>query len=112
MHVGHIKAYSGMEVICRKKRMEGYNVLLSYARLRRRIPVSLTPVRSVLLPLLASGAAALLCRHLFSMDGAATSVGWLIRKIVFCLCLFLPACYAFSRLPRRAYIAHLHKKKL
>ena len=27
MHVGHIKAYSGLEVICRKKRMEGYNVL-------------------------------------------------------------------------------------
>ncbi len=27
MHVGHIKAYSGMEVISRKKRMEGYNVL-------------------------------------------------------------------------------------
>ena len=27
MHVGHIKAYSGMEVICRKKRMQGYNVL-------------------------------------------------------------------------------------
>ncbi len=27
MHVGHIKAYSGMEVICRKKKMEGYNVL-------------------------------------------------------------------------------------
>ncbi len=27
MHVGHIKAYSGMEVICRKRRMEGYNVL-------------------------------------------------------------------------------------
>ena len=27
MHVGHIKAYGGLEVICRKKRMEGYNVL-------------------------------------------------------------------------------------
>ena len=27
MHVGHIKAYSGMEVICRKKRMQGFNVL-------------------------------------------------------------------------------------
>ena len=27
MHVGHIKAYSGPEVIARKKRMEGYNVL-------------------------------------------------------------------------------------
>ena len=27
MHVGHIKAYSGLEVVCRKRRMEGYNVL-------------------------------------------------------------------------------------
>ena len=27
MHVGHIKAYSGMEVICRKRKMQGYNVL-------------------------------------------------------------------------------------
>ena len=27
MHVGHIKAYSDMEVICRKRRMQGYNVL-------------------------------------------------------------------------------------
>ena len=27
MHVGHIKAYSSLEVISRKKRMEGYNVL-------------------------------------------------------------------------------------
>jgi len=27
MHVGHIKAYSGLEVVSRKKRMQGYNVL-------------------------------------------------------------------------------------
>lgn len=27
MHVGHIKAYSSVEVISRKRRMEGYNVL-------------------------------------------------------------------------------------
>ena len=27
MHVGHIKAYSGMEVVCRKRRMQGYNVM-------------------------------------------------------------------------------------
>ncbi len=27
MHVGHIKAYSGLEVVSRKKRMDGYNVL-------------------------------------------------------------------------------------
>ena len=27
MHVGHIKAYSGLEVVSRKRRMQGYNVL-------------------------------------------------------------------------------------
>ena len=27
MHVGHIKAYSGLEVVCRKRRLQGYNVL-------------------------------------------------------------------------------------
>ncbi len=27
MHVGHIKAYAGLEVISRKRRMEGYNVM-------------------------------------------------------------------------------------
>ena len=27
MHVGHIKAYSGLEVVSRKRRLEGYNVM-------------------------------------------------------------------------------------
>ncbi len=27
MHVGHIKAYSGLEIVSRKRRMQGYNVL-------------------------------------------------------------------------------------
>ena len=27
MHVGHIKAYGGLEVVSRKRRMQGYNVL-------------------------------------------------------------------------------------
>ena len=27
MHVGHIKAYSGLEVVSRMRRMQGYNVL-------------------------------------------------------------------------------------
>src|SRR5574344_2045381 len=27
MHIGHVKAYIGLEVIARKRRMEGYNVL-------------------------------------------------------------------------------------
>ena len=31
MHVGHIKAYSSVEVISRKRRMQGYNVLFPMA---------------------------------------------------------------------------------
>ena len=27
MHVGHIKAYAGLEILSRKRRMQGYNVL-------------------------------------------------------------------------------------
>jgi leucyl-tRNA synthetase len=27
MHVGHIRAYSSLEIVARKRRMEGYNVL-------------------------------------------------------------------------------------
>ena len=27
MHVGHIKAYAGLEVVSRKRRLQGYNVL-------------------------------------------------------------------------------------
>ena len=31
MHVGHIKAYTGLEVVSRKRRMQGYNVLFPSA---------------------------------------------------------------------------------
>ena len=27
LHVGHIKAYAGLDIISRKRRMQGYNVL-------------------------------------------------------------------------------------
>ena len=41
MHVGHIKAYSSLEVISRKRRMQGYNVMfrsaLTHSVCRRRI---------------------------------------------------------------------------
>ena len=32
MHVGHIKAYSSIEVLARKRRMQGYNVLFQIRR--------------------------------------------------------------------------------
>ena len=44
MHVGHIKAYSGLEVVSRKRRMQGYNVLFPIGFdamvCRQRIPRS------------------------------------------------------------------------
>ncbi len=38
MHVGHIKAYSGLEVISRKRRMEGYNLLFPIGFDAYRLP--------------------------------------------------------------------------
>ena len=37
LHVGHPRPFTAMDIICRKKRMQGYNVLYPY-RLRRLRP--------------------------------------------------------------------------
>ena len=37
MHVGHIKAYSSIEVLSRKRRMQGYNVLSMHSDFLLRI---------------------------------------------------------------------------
>ena len=45
MHVGHIKAYSGLEIVARKRRMQGYNVLF-YAGLQCPLPDRFRRIRS------------------------------------------------------------------
>lgn len=50
MHVGHIKAYSGLEVVSRKKRMEGYNVLFPIGFDAYGLPTENTAIKEKIHP--------------------------------------------------------------
>jgi O-antigen/teichoic acid export membrane protein len=65
--------------------MEGYNFLLSFVRLTRRVKFKIEPRKYILAPFVSSLASAYLVRTLFSFGGSCvTSVG-LILKILFSL---------------------------
>ncbi|MBP0970635.1 MAG: class I tRNA ligase family protein, partial [Oscillospiraceae bacterium] len=46
MHVGHIKAYSGLEVVSRKRRLQGYNVLFPIGFDAYGLPTENTAVKT------------------------------------------------------------------
>ena len=50
MHVGHIKAYSGLEVVARKRRMEGYNVLFPIGFDAYGLPTENTAIKEKIHP--------------------------------------------------------------
>ena len=50
MHVGHIKAYSGLEVVSRKRRMQGYNVLFPIGFDAYGLPTENTAIKTGVLP--------------------------------------------------------------
>ena len=50
LHVGHARPFTAMDIICRKKRMEGYNVLFTsdttpLASPRKTLPSKITSTR-------------------------------------------------------------------
>lgn len=50
MHVGHIKAYSGLEVVSRKRRMQGYNVLFPIGFDAYGLPTENTAIKTGIHP--------------------------------------------------------------
>ncbi|MDE6672680.1 MAG: leucine--tRNA ligase [Ruminococcus sp.] len=50
MHVGHIKAYSGLEVVARKRRMQGYNVLFPIGFDAYGLPTENTAIKEKIHP--------------------------------------------------------------
>ena len=50
MHVGHIKAYSGLEVVSRKRRLQGYNVLFPIGFDAYGLPTENTAIRPAFIP--------------------------------------------------------------
>lgn len=65
--------------------MEGYNFLLSFLRLRKKIRFKITPIKSILIPLVASFISAILSRSLFDFCGSTASPFWLVMKMTFAL---------------------------
>ena len=67
--------------------MEGYNFILSFLRLRKRIKFSIKPISSLAFPLLASVASAYFTRQIFAFNGSTATPLWLAMKVLFALAL-------------------------
>lgn len=76
--------------------MEGYNFLLSFLRLRRKIRFTLHPLRSLILPLATSLFSAYLCRTAFNFRGSTTTPLWLIMKMLFALSITVAILAIFN----------------
>jgi O-antigen/teichoic acid export membrane protein len=65
--------------------MEGYNFLLSFIRLRRKVKFTLSPIRYAVFPLAVSLLATHIAGHIFLFSGSTASALWLVMKIIFAL---------------------------
>ncbi len=70
MHVGHIKAYSGLEVVSRKRRMEGYNVLFPIGFDAYGLPTENTAIKENIHPRLVTD------RNIEKFTGQLRTVGF------------------------------------
>ncbi|WP_044976333.1 leucine--tRNA ligase [Ruminococcus sp. HUN007] len=70
MHVGHIKAYSGLEVVSRKRRMEGYNVLFPIGFDAYGLPTENTAIKDNVHPRIVTD------RNIAKFTGQLKSVGF------------------------------------
>lgn len=63
--------------------MEGYNFVLSFMRLSRKVRFEIKPLKYAITPLLASLLSAYLVRSLFSFGGSGVTGGGVVMKMVF-----------------------------
>lgn len=78
--------------------MEGFNFILSAIRLKKRIKFRIFALRSILLPLASAGAASMICRALFTMNGADSRLIYTVMKIVFVISVFLAIYLPISKI--------------
>jgi len=81
--------------------MEGYNFILSFIRLKRKIRFDLSLVGSILLPLLCALISSFAAKELFLFSGKDVSALWLILEIVFAIAIFVAIrflLYSLSKL--------------
>ena len=77
--------------------MEGYNFLLSVARLRKRIKFRIDYIFSGILPVGCAAVSAFISKKAFVSAGKFTSPFWLALEIIFAVCIFL-SLYMFSKM--------------
>ncbi len=83
--------------------MEGYNFLLSFLRLKKRIAFRLSLPSTVLPPLLAGACGTLLCRAVFKINGRATDGSLLLLKMIFTAAMFFLFLWIFSLFSSRKF---------
>ncbi len=80
--------------------MEGYNFLLSAARLRKRIKFKISPAFSVVLPMMSAAFSAAVTKRLFHLGGEYSQGVWLFLKLLFAVCLFVAAYLSVKMLKK------------
>lgn len=78
--------------------MEAYNFVLSFVRLRGKIPFRISFVKTVIAPLAAALLSAYVSQRVFINAGAQTSPLWLALEIVFAVCIFFASYKVFELL--------------
>ena len=90
--------------------MEGYNFTLSFIRLRRKIPFTLSLFNSALLPLLSAFISAYLSKSLLAPSGSTSNTPMLVLKLLFSTALFV-FFLTVSRLVGKAFKNRLKLQK-
>ena len=81
--------------------MEGYNFILSAARLYSKIKFRIYPVKYVFAPAAAAVISALTSKKIFAECGSMTAPVWLFFEILFSVCIFISTYLLINLLSRK-----------
>ena len=81
--------------------MEGYNFILSLARLYSKIKFRISFIASALIPLAAAGISAYLSKRLFYENGKMATPVWLFLKILFAVSIFVAIYLSLSLVSKK-----------
>ena len=90
--------------------MEGYNFLLSFIRLRRKISFTLKPFSSIAAPMIASAIAIAFSKLIFNFCGSSVAPIWLTLKIIFALCVTVFCLAIYNALEMRRAKKYISEK--
>jgi O-antigen/teichoic acid export membrane protein len=89
--------------------MEGYNFLLSFIRLRKRVSFRIRPIDSIVIPLSASAVGIMITVGAFHSLGSSSTLFLILLKLVFALAITVAAYNLF--LIANSLLQNRRKKK-